>query len=105
MATVMTCDYDQKADVMYVSFGGSEPAYFEELSDGIFLARGLFTDKPVGTRIIGYRRLVAAAVSSQVLGQQARVTDMHWPDSRVAGLPLAAAANGKIDLQEAVALG
>lgn len=100
----MTCDYDQKADVMYVSLGGSEPAYFEELSDGIFLARGLFTDKPVGMRVIGYSRLAVAAVSSQVLGQQARVTNMQWPDSSVAGVPLAA-ATGELDLQEVGLLG
>ena len=45
-------NYDDEADVLYVSFGTGEPSYCDPLSSFLFLELGMFTDQPTGFRVI-----------------------------------------------------
>jgi len=45
-------DYDEVADVLYVSFGTGEPSFSEELDDHIVIDFGMFTGAPTGFQVI-----------------------------------------------------
>lgn len=49
-------DYDEEADVLYITFGSGEPSYGDPV-DGFFLIeRGMKTDKVTGCRLIGLKK-------------------------------------------------
>ena len=45
-------NYDDEADVLYVTFGTDEPSYCEPLSNFLLLELGIFTNQPTGFRVI-----------------------------------------------------
>ena len=49
-------NYDDKADVLYVTFGTNEPSYCEPLSNFLLLELGIFTNQPTGFRVIQPRK-------------------------------------------------
>ncbi len=49
-------NYDNEADVLYVSFGTGEPSYCDPLSSFLFLELGMFTNQPTGFRVIQPRK-------------------------------------------------
>ena len=49
-------NYDNEADVLYVSFGTNEPSYCEPLNNFLLLELGMFTNQPTGFRIIQPRK-------------------------------------------------
>lgn len=49
-------DYDDEADVLYVSFGTDEPSYCEPLNSWLLLELGMFTNQPTGFRVIQPRK-------------------------------------------------
>lgn len=48
-------EYDEKADVLYITFGLGEPSYAEQVDDSLLAEYGLFTDQLTGFRIIAPR--------------------------------------------------
>lgn len=49
-------DYDEEADVLYITFGSGEPSFGDPM-DGFFLIeRGIKTDKITGCRLIGLKK-------------------------------------------------
>jgi hypothetical protein len=50
--------YDENADVLYVSFGTGEPSYGEEVDDLILFEMGMFSHRPTGFQIIGFKKHV-----------------------------------------------
>jgi len=50
-------DYDDDADVMYVSFGTNEPSHSEHVNDFVLLDIGLFTGLPTGFSILHCKEL------------------------------------------------
>ena len=50
--------YDENADVLYVSFGTGEPSYCEEVDDLILFEVGMFSHRPTGFQIIGFKKHV-----------------------------------------------
>ncbi len=48
-------DYDEDADVLYVTFGTGEPSYVEDHYD-VLIERSFRTDTPTGCRILDLRR-------------------------------------------------
>lgn len=51
-------DYDDFADVLYVTFGSGEPSYCEEIDDLLLIERGMFSKIPTGLRIINLRNFL-----------------------------------------------
>jgi len=51
-------DYDEFADVLYVTFGSEEPSYCEEIDDLLLIERGMFSKIPTGFRIIGLKEFL-----------------------------------------------
>jgi len=49
-------NYDNEADVLYVSFGTGEPSYCDPLSNFLLLELGMFTNQPTGFRVIQPRK-------------------------------------------------
>ncbi len=49
-------NYDNEADVLYVSFGTGEPSYCDPLNDFLFLELGMFTNQLTGFRVIQARK-------------------------------------------------
>lgn len=49
-------NYDNEADVLYVSFGTGEPSYCDPLSSFLLLELGMFTNQPTGFRVIQPRK-------------------------------------------------
>jgi uncharacterized protein YuzE len=54
----MTAAYDENADVLYVSFGTGEPSNCEEVDDLVLFEVGLFSHRPTGFQIIGFKKHV-----------------------------------------------
>lgn len=50
-------DYDEEADVLYVTLGTGEPSYCEEVDDRLLVERGISSKDPTGYRIIHFKRL------------------------------------------------
>ena len=48
--------YDENADVLYVNFGTGEPSYCEEVDDLILFEVGMFSHRPTGFQIIGFKK-------------------------------------------------
>ena len=48
-------EYDEVADVLYISFGDSRPAISSELGDGEFIRVNPFTNKIVGLTIMDFK--------------------------------------------------
>jgi uncharacterized protein YuzE len=55
MAQGLTFDYDEHADVLYLSLGKPKPAIAEELADGVLLRRDPATNAIVGLTIVDFR--------------------------------------------------
>lgn len=54
-------DYDDEADVLYITFGLGEPSY-GDYSDGFLLIeRGMSSDTITGCRLIGLKRWLEKA--------------------------------------------
>lgn len=51
----LTFEYDEHADVLYISVGDPRPALSEELDDGVVVRRDPDTKKVVGLTIIDFR--------------------------------------------------
>lgn len=65
-----TYDYDREVDVLYISFGQSqppEPSVMREISDGVLLAVGQFSRDIIGMRVIGAHALGLDALMSILL--------------------------------------
>lgn len=45
-------EYDERAYVLYITFGLGEPSYAEQVNDSILAEYGLFTDRLTGFRIV-----------------------------------------------------
>ncbi len=69
MSKQMKFDYDQGADVLYVSLGTGEPSFSEEVDDHVVVDFGMYTDAPTGFQILHIKG--ADVHSVQVLLQKA----------------------------------
>ena len=49
-------DYDEKADVMYISFGKPKPAICYEVKEGILLRKAVDSKKWCGLTIINFSK-------------------------------------------------
>lgn len=45
-------DYDEEADVLYITLGSGEPSYCEEVDDKLLIERGFITNNITGFRIL-----------------------------------------------------
>ncbi len=63
--------YDEEADVLYVSFGGEEPCYTENLDDFLMVEVGWFSRLPRGFRILGPRAHKLTGVAFQAVVKRA----------------------------------
>jgi uncharacterized protein YuzE len=54
----ISTSYDENADVLYVNFGTGEPSYCEEVDDLILFEVGMFSHRPTGFQIIGFKKHV-----------------------------------------------
>jgi len=54
----ISTSYDENADVLYVSFGTGEPSYCEEVDDLILFEVGMFSHRPTGFQIVGFKKHV-----------------------------------------------
>lgn len=45
-------DYDEEADVLYITLGSEEPSYCEEVDDKLLIERGFITNNITGFRIL-----------------------------------------------------
>ena len=54
----ISTSYDENADVLYVNFGTGEPSYGEEVDDLILFEVGMFSHRPTGFQIIGFKKHV-----------------------------------------------
>ncbi len=52
----LSIDYDQGADVLYISFGKPKPAICVEMDDGDLVRIDAYTDKVVGITIIDFKK-------------------------------------------------
>ena len=52
MTKKMKFDYDQGADVLYVSLGTGEPSFSEEIDDHVVVDFGMYTGAPTGFQIL-----------------------------------------------------
>jgi hypothetical protein len=52
----MKFDYDEKADVIYVSFGTGEPSYSEEIDDQLIVDFGIYTGAPTGFQLLNVKK-------------------------------------------------
>lgn len=48
-------EYDEEADVLYISLGTGEPSYSEEIDDIVVVDKGFFSHQITGFRLIGLR--------------------------------------------------
>ena len=48
----MKVDYDEAADVLYVSFGTGEPSFSEEIDGQILVDFGIYTGAPTGFQVL-----------------------------------------------------
>jgi hypothetical protein len=48
-------EYDEKADVLYITFGLGEPSYAEQVDDVVIAEYGLFSDQLTGFRVVAPR--------------------------------------------------
>ena len=60
--TAPKIDYDKYADVLYVTFGTGEPSYCEEFDDFLLLEVGIFSNFPVGFRIVGLKEAIKSDI-------------------------------------------
>ncbi len=49
-------NYDNEADILYVSFGTGEPSYCDPINNFLLLELGMFTNQPTGFRVIQPRK-------------------------------------------------
>ena len=52
------CEYDEEADVLYITFGEPKKAVCDEVAVGVLVRRSGETGKIVGITIIDYKKLV-----------------------------------------------
>jgi len=52
MSKRMKFDYDEGADVLYVSLGTGEPSFSEEIDDHVVVDFGMYTGAPTGFQIL-----------------------------------------------------
>jgi uncharacterized protein YuzE len=67
-------NYDQDADIYYVTFKTGEPSYAIEIDDIILLEVGLFTNMPTGFRILNYKSNPVHQVQINVLIKKVKET-------------------------------
>jgi len=53
--TKVEFEYDEEADVLYISLGTGEPSYSEEVDDILVVDKGFFSHQITGFRLIGVR--------------------------------------------------
>lgn len=52
----LNIDYDQEADVLYISYGKPKPAISVEVNEGDLVRVDAYTDKVVGITIIDFKK-------------------------------------------------
>jgi uncharacterized protein YuzE len=70
----MKFDYDEKADVLYVSLGTGEPSFSQELDDHIVIDIGMYTNAPTGFQILHVKEADVHGVSIQLKKTLAQIT-------------------------------
>ena len=69
----MKFDYDDKADVLYVSLGTGEPSFSEEIDDHVVVDFGMYTGAPTGFQILHVKE---ADVAQVLVGLQERLAHL-----------------------------
>ncbi len=64
-------DYDDKADVLYISLGTGEPSYCEEVDDLLLVERGYFSHQITGFRVLDVKHHKIRSVELGVLIKRA----------------------------------
>jgi uncharacterized protein YuzE len=52
----MQLEYDNRADVLYASFGTPQKAVAKEISGGVFIRYNPFTDEVVGVTVMDFKK-------------------------------------------------
>lgn len=60
----ITCDYDEEADVLYISVGEPQPAVGMDIGDGVVVRYDESRREVVGLTVIGLRARLAQELTS-----------------------------------------
>ncbi|MEA3402480.1 MAG: DUF2283 domain-containing protein [Armatimonadota bacterium] len=70
-------DYDEGADILYLSFGEPQPAYGDHLDDDIVLQYSLENDEIVGLTVLGFQEM--GGVDALIERLEKLVSGLHIP--------------------------